>query len=67
MGALVRGRRTYAIFAAFWPTAPEEAAAVAEPFNRLSKCVVSTTLTKPLARHNSRLLRSEVPSGTMYD
>jgi dihydrofolate reductase len=41
MGALVLGRRTYEIFAGYWPNAPEEVAVVAEPFNRSPKYVAS--------------------------
>ena len=47
MDALLLGRRTYEIFATFWPTAPEEI-----PFtgllNRVPKYVASRTLAEPL-------------------
>ena len=60
MGALVLGRRTYEIFAGYWPNASEEQAVIAEPLNRLPKYVASTTLTEPLAWNNSSLLRPDV-------
>jgi dihydrofolate reductase len=60
MGALVLGRRTYEIFAGYWPNAPEKQAAIAEPLNRVPKYVASTTLTEPLAWNNSSLLRPDV-------
>ena len=54
------GRRTYEIFAAFWPTAPEEEQVVAEPLNSKPKYVVSRTLAGPLEWENSTLLDGDV-------
>ena len=57
---LLLGRRTYDIFAAFWPTMPAD-----EPYakfmNRFRKYVVSTTLTEPLSWQNSSLIAGDVP------
>jgi dihydrofolate reductase len=36
-GGFLLGRKTYEIFAGYWPTAPEEEAAVAGPLNSLPK------------------------------
>jgi dihydrofolate reductase len=59
MDALLLGRRTYEIFARYWPTAPEE-----NPFtgllNRVPKYVASRTLSDPLAWHGSTLLAESV-------
>ena len=60
-GGFLLGRRTYEIFAAFWPNAPEEEQVVAEPLNSKPKHVVSTTLSAPLEWENSTLLEGEVP------
>ena len=38
---LVLGRKTYDIFAGYWPNAPEEEADAAEPLNRATKHVAS--------------------------
>ena len=43
-GAFLLGRRTYDIFAAYWPTAPEEEQVIAEPLNTKPKYVASRTL-----------------------
>ena len=59
-GGFLLGRRTYEIFAAYWPNAPEEEQVVAEPLNSKPKHVVSTTLSEPLAWENSTLLEGDV-------
>jgi dihydrofolate reductase len=59
-GGFLLGRRTYEIFAAFWPNAPEEEQVVAEPLNTKPKYVVSTTLAEPLEWQNSTLVEGEV-------
>ena len=59
-GGLLLGRRTYEIFAAYWPNAPEEEQVIAEPLNAMPKHVASTTLGEPLAWQNSTLLQGDV-------
>jgi dihydrofolate reductase len=56
----VLGRRTYEIFAGYWPNAGEEEQVVAEPLNTKPKYVASTTLTEPLEWQNSTLLQGDV-------
>jgi dihydrofolate reductase len=56
---LVLGRRTYEIFAAHWPHSDDPAA---EPLNRATKHVASTT-RKELEWENSKLIEGEVPDG----
>jgi len=55
MDALLLGRRTYEIFAGYWPSAPQEI-----PFtgllNGVPKYVVSRTLAEPLAWQGSTLV-----------
>ena len=57
---LLLGRRTYDIFANFWPNVPAD-----EPYgkfmNRFRKYIVSTTLTEPLSWENSTLISGDVP------
>jgi dihydrofolate reductase len=59
MDALLLGRKTYEIFASYWPSAPEEI-----PFtgllNGIPKYVASRTLTGPLAWHRSDLLAGDL-------
>jgi dihydrofolate reductase len=59
MDALLLGRRTYEIFAGYWPTAPEEI-----PFtgllNGVPKYVASRTLADPLTWHGSTLLAESI-------
>jgi dihydrofolate reductase len=59
MDALLLGRKTYEIFASYWPTAPEEI-----PYtgllNAIPKYVASRTLTGPLAWHRSELLAGDL-------
>jgi len=56
---LVLGRKTYEIFAAYWPHSDDPAA---EPLNRANKHVASTTLNA-LEWENSELIEGEVPDG----
>lgn len=62
MDALLLGRKTYEIFASYWPKAPEEI-----PFtgllNRVRKYVASRTLTDPLGWHGSELLAGDLAEG----
>ena len=59
-GGFLLGRRTYEIFAAYWPNAPEEEQVVAEPLNTKPKYVASTTLADPLEWQNSTLLEGDL-------
>jgi Dihydrofolate reductase len=59
-GGFLLGRRTYEIFAAYWPNAPEEERVVGEPLNTKPKHVASRTLSEPLEWQNSTLLRGDV-------
>ena len=59
-GGMLLGRRTYEIFAAYWPNAPEEEQVIAEPMNTLPKYVASTTLEDPLEWQNSTVLQGDL-------
>jgi dihydrofolate reductase len=59
-GGFLLGRRTYEIFAAYWPNAPEEELVIAEPLNSKPKHVASTTFAEPLEWQNSTLVEGDV-------
>jgi dihydrofolate reductase len=59
MDALLLGRKTYEIFAGYWPTAPEEIPFTAL-LNRVPKYVASRTLTEPLSWAGSTLLTGDL-------
>jgi dihydrofolate reductase len=59
-GGFVLGRRTYEIFAAYWPNAPDEEQVIAEPLNSKPKYVASRTLGDPLEWQNSSVLEGDV-------
>jgi dihydrofolate reductase len=54
---MLLGRRTYDIFAAFWPTSDEEP--FAGLMNNMKKYVASRTLEEPLEWQNSELLQGD--------
>jgi dihydrofolate reductase len=58
-GAFLLGRRTYDIFAAYWPTQSDDNP-FAKVLNGLPKYVASTTLSEPLAWQRSTLLQGDV-------
>jgi dihydrofolate reductase len=60
VGGFLLGRRTYEIFAAYWPNAPEEEQVIAAPLNTKPKYVASSTLEEPLGWQNATLLRGDV-------
>lgn len=52
---LLLGRRTYEIFAAFWPFADDDQKSIRDPFNQAAKYVL-TSNEQPLAWQNSHRL-----------
>jgi dihydrofolate reductase len=59
-GAFLLGRRTFEIFAAYWPTAPDEEQAIAVPLNTRPKYVASRTLADPLEWENSTVVQGDL-------
>jgi len=57
--ALLLGRKTYQIFAGYWPKAKDDAG-FADKMNNMTKHVVSTTLKK-VDWNNSKLIKTNVP------
>nr|MBA2600804.1 dihydrofolate reductase [Actinomycetota bacterium] len=58
-GGFLLGRKTYEIFAEFWPNAPDDDPGAAM-MNAIPKFVASTTLEEPLAWNNSTLLKGDI-------
>lgn len=61
MDALLLGRRTYEIFADYWPTAPDMG--FSRLLNGVPKYVASRTLADPLGWSGSRVLQGDVAEG----
>jgi dihydrofolate reductase len=62
MGALLLGRRTYEIFAGYWPSASNEIPFTAL-LNGIPKYVASRTLTEPLTWDGTSLLADDLAEG----
>jgi dihydrofolate reductase len=59
-GGFLLGRRTWELFAGYWPNASEEQQVIAEPLNTKPKYVASRTLAEPLEWQPSTLLQGEL-------
>ncbi len=59
-GGFLLGRRTYEIFAAYWPNAPEEEQVIAEPLNTKPNTTPSSRIGRVRPRAASRPTRTSV-------
>ena len=62
MDALLLGRKTYEIFANYWPNAPQEIP-FTDLLNRVPKYVASRTLAGPLAWNGSSVIAGDLAAG----
>jgi len=62
-GGFVLGRKTYEIFAGYWPTASDEEGVIRDPLNNLPKFVASKTLRDPLPWNNSKVIKGDLAAG----
>jgi dihydrofolate reductase len=62
MDALLLGRKTYEIFAGYWPNAPQDIP-FTDLLNRVPKYVASRTLAEPLAWNRSSLVAGDLAAG----
>jgi dihydrofolate reductase len=62
-GGFLLGRKTYEIFAGYWPSAPDETEPIRGQLNSLPKFVASKTLDEPLSWSNSTLIKGDVAQG----
>jgi dihydrofolate reductase len=62
MDALLLGRKTYNIFANYWPNAPEDIS-YTNLLNRVPKYVASRTLAEPLAWNSSSVVAGDLAAG----
>jgi dihydrofolate reductase len=59
-GGLLLGRRTYDIFAGYWPNQSADGFPIAGLMNSLPKFIVSRTLSEPLSWQNATLINGDV-------
>ena len=59
-GSFLLGRRTYEIFAGYWPNATEDLQVIAEPLNTKPKHVATSSHSDPLEWQNSTVLQGEL-------